>query len=185
MAWTRVRMIFPTNPDLADTLGRTDFDFENFYFLFSWIPNFKISRSQVSKFPEIWPWARLGLGLGPGLPGLGPSFWARAWARALRNSLGHLVSMLFFRSRFPYGCFFVQLFFRVAVFFVYWVRSRSFRCRVWFFCADFFGERHIAVPYQMKVFRIDFFRISFSYLFFGKVFVYMFFRTCFSYVSFS
>ena len=24
---------FPTNPDLADILGRTDFDFENFYFL--------------------------------------------------------------------------------------------------------------------------------------------------------
>ena len=23
---------FPTNPDLADILGRTDFDFENFYF---------------------------------------------------------------------------------------------------------------------------------------------------------
>ena len=24
---------FPTNPDLADILGRTDFDFENFQFL--------------------------------------------------------------------------------------------------------------------------------------------------------
>ena len=24
---------FPTNPDLADILGDTDFDFENFYFL--------------------------------------------------------------------------------------------------------------------------------------------------------
>ena len=24
---------FPTNPDLADILGRTDFDFDNFYFL--------------------------------------------------------------------------------------------------------------------------------------------------------
>ena len=23
---------FPTNPDLADILGRTDFDFDNFYF---------------------------------------------------------------------------------------------------------------------------------------------------------
>ena len=26
---------FPTNPDLADNLGRTDLDFENFYFLHS------------------------------------------------------------------------------------------------------------------------------------------------------
>ena len=24
---------FPANPDLADILGRTDFDFENFHFL--------------------------------------------------------------------------------------------------------------------------------------------------------
>ena len=24
---------FPANPDLADVLGRTDFDFENFHFL--------------------------------------------------------------------------------------------------------------------------------------------------------
>ena len=47
---------FPTNPDLADILGDTDFDFENFYFL-----DF------------------LGSQLGPGL---GPAWvWARAWAR--------------------------------------------------------------------------------------------------------
>ena len=45
--------VFPTNPDLAHILGRTDFDFENFYFL-----DF----------------------LGPHLgPGLGPP-WARAWS---------------------------------------------------------------------------------------------------------
>ena len=25
--------VFPTNPDLADILGDTDFDFDNFYFL--------------------------------------------------------------------------------------------------------------------------------------------------------
>ena len=25
--------VFPTDPDPADILGRTDFDFENFYFL--------------------------------------------------------------------------------------------------------------------------------------------------------
>ena len=46
---------FPTNPDLADILGRTDFDFENFYFL-----DFVGSQ--------------LGPNLGPGLgPGLGPA----------------------------------------------------------------------------------------------------------------
>ena len=46
---------FPTNPDLADILGRTDLNFDNFYFLDlldpkfpdfqelpdSWIPRFK------------------------------------------------------------------------------------------------------------------------------------------------
>ena len=60
---------FPTNPDLADILGDTDFDFdfENFYFWdFLGIPNFQISRSQISKFPEICPG-----------PGLGPAW---AWA---------------------------------------------------------------------------------------------------------
>ena len=54
----------PTNPDLADMLGRTDLDFEPLFFGFVWIPNFQISRFQISKFPEIW--------LGPGL--------GRAWA---------------------------------------------------------------------------------------------------------
>ena len=52
--WAR-EDFFPTNPDLADILGRTDFDFENFYFL-----DF----------------------LGPHLgPSLGPA-WAQAWAWA-------------------------------------------------------------------------------------------------------
>ena len=54
---------FPTNPDLADILGRKDFDFENFYFFdFFGIPNYQISRS-----PEIWP----GPGLGRAWAGLG------------------------------------------------------------------------------------------------------------------
>ena len=35
---------FPTKPDLADILGRTDFDFENFFFLFFF-------GSQISRFP--------------------------------------------------------------------------------------------------------------------------------------
>ena len=29
------------------------------------IPNFQVSRSQISKFPEIWPGPSLGPGLGP------------------------------------------------------------------------------------------------------------------------
>ena len=56
---------FPANPDLADILGRTDFDFENFYF-FDFLG------------PKFLAWAQLGPGLGSG--GLGPA-WARAWAR--------------------------------------------------------------------------------------------------------
>ena len=58
---------FPTNPDLANILGRTDFDFENFIFFFDfWVPNFWLG-------PTLGPaWARLGPGLGPGLgAGLG------------------------------------------------------------------------------------------------------------------
>ena len=37
MAWDGPKwgreILFPTNPDLADILGRMDFDFENFHFL--------------------------------------------------------------------------------------------------------------------------------------------------------
>ena len=57
---------FPTNPDLADILGRTDLNFENFYF-FDFLdskflgfqvprsPNSQISRSphlQIPRFPD-------------------------------------------------------------------------------------------------------------------------------------
>ena len=60
------------NPDLADILGRTDFDFENFIF-FDFLdlkfPDFQFPNFQKS-------------GSGPGLgPGMGRA-WARAWARA-------------------------------------------------------------------------------------------------------
>ena len=41
---------FPTNPDLADILGRTDLNFENFYFSGPRISGF--SGPQVSKFPD-------------------------------------------------------------------------------------------------------------------------------------
>ena len=63
--WAR-EDFFPTNPDLADILGRTDFDFENFYFLDFLGPHLG---------PDLGPaWAQLGPSLGPGLgPGLGPS----------------------------------------------------------------------------------------------------------------
>ena len=55
---------FPTNPDLADILGRTDLIFETFYFSIFLTPNFSISRSpdlqisgfpgpQISKFPDL------------------------------------------------------------------------------------------------------------------------------------
>ena len=47
---------FPTDPDLADILGDTDFDFENFhFFLFFGVPNSWLG-------PSLGPptWARLG-----------------------------------------------------------------------------------------------------------------------------
>ena len=62
---------FPTNADLANILGDTDFDFEIFY---------------VSIFlgPKFLAWAQLGPSLGPAWarlgPGLGPA-WATAWAQ--------------------------------------------------------------------------------------------------------
>ena len=55
---------FPTDPDLADILGRMDFDFENLYFLF-------VFGSKISRFPNFQKsslgqaWDGPGLGLGP------------------------------------------------------------------------------------------------------------------------
>ena len=52
------RGFFPTNPDLADNLGRMDMDFENFYFLDFLNPtflHFQVPRSpnpQISRFPD-------------------------------------------------------------------------------------------------------------------------------------
>ena len=43
---------FPTNPDLADILGRTDFNFENFYFFHFLDP--KILDFQVPKSMATW-----------------------------------------------------------------------------------------------------------------------------------
>ena len=54
---------FLANPDLADILGRTDFDFENFYF-------FDFFGSQIS-------------GLGPTWAPRGPTHLGPAWAHPL------------------------------------------------------------------------------------------------------
>ena len=40
---------FPTNPDLADILGRTDFDFENFHFWDPKFPDFQVPDFQISR----------------------------------------------------------------------------------------------------------------------------------------
>ena len=48
---------FPTNPDLADILGRTDLNFENFYFfhfLDSKFLDFQVPRFEISGNLEIW-----------------------------------------------------------------------------------------------------------------------------------
>ena len=55
----------PTNPDLADILGRTDFDFENFHFFDFWGP-------------------QLGPGLGPAWAGGVRRRWlAATWLRLI------------------------------------------------------------------------------------------------------
>ena len=63
---------FPTTPDLADILGRTDLDFENLIFLIFWTPNFWMSRSP--DFQNLAR-ARLGLALAELGPGQASSFW--------------------------------------------------------------------------------------------------------------
>ena len=71
MAWDGPKwgreVLFPANPDLADILGDTDFDFENFCFL-------DFLGSQISRFPgprfpnfQKSGLGPVGLGLGPGL----------------------------------------------------------------------------------------------------------------------
>ena len=62
---------FPTNPDLADILGRTDLDFENFHFFDFW--DLKFLDFQVPRFPksgpgQAWAWALGQARLGPSGP---------------------------------------------------------------------------------------------------------------------
>ena len=72
MAWDGSKwgreVFFPTNPDLADILGDTDFDFDNFIFL----------GSQIS-------------GLGPAWAQLGPTHLGRVW---VESGPGHLTSKM-------------------------------------------------------------------------------------------
>ena len=73
MAWDGPKWgqedFFPTNPDLADILGTTDLNFENFDFFDFLDPKF-LDFPQSSRFPEIWP--------GPGLTRVGPGLGQRA-----------------------------------------------------------------------------------------------------------
>ena len=62
---------FPTNPDLAGILGRTDLDFDNFSFfilLDPEFPNFQVLRFPGPQKSGLGP----GLGRGPGGPSAGP-----------------------------------------------------------------------------------------------------------------
>ena len=77
------KVLFPANPHLADILGDTHLDFGNVFIDFFWIRSFKISRVQISKFPEIWP----GPGLGWAWAGLGPGS-GQAWGGLGRGGLG-------------------------------------------------------------------------------------------------
>ena len=55
--------LFPTNPDLADILGRTDFDFDSFIFICFLdpkfadvqVPDFQISRNLAWVSPSVGP----------------------------------------------------------------------------------------------------------------------------------
>ena len=61
------RGLFPTNPNLAEILGKTDLDFETFHFFCFF--GFQISGFPGPQISKIWPLA----GLGPGQAGLEPS----------------------------------------------------------------------------------------------------------------
>ena len=70
-------VFFPTNPDLANILGRTDFDFENFCFWRPKFPDFLVPDFQISRNLA---WATLG----PGWASLGPGQACRHGSSAER-----------------------------------------------------------------------------------------------------
>ena len=73
-------VLFPANPDLADILGDTDFDFENVFLIFV--------GSQISGLGPAWAHP-LGPGVGPPTwARLGPTHLGPAWAHPLGPSLG-------------------------------------------------------------------------------------------------
>ena len=92
---------FPTNPDLPNILGRTDFEFENFYFFVFLDPKFP--GLIFPKFPEIW--SGPGLGRGPGLarlgPGLGPCENSKVQQAALGDTDFDFENLDFLDPRFP------------------------------------------------------------------------------------
>ena len=117
MAWDGPKwgreFFFSANPDLADILGRTDLDFENFYILVF----FGYQIFWISKSPDFQNLARARLGpgqagqgwqgrvrpAGPGqakLAGLGSTGCAKpAGLGCLKMMRNHLFSMLFLWSR--------------------------------------------------------------------------------------
>ena len=73
--------LFSTNPDLADILGDTDFDFQNFNFLDFLAPN--LGPAGPGLGPKLGP--KLGPGLGPGLGPDAAGAAAGAAGRILRS----------------------------------------------------------------------------------------------------
>ena len=59
---------FPTNPDLATILGRTDLDFDNFHLFYFFVEsqNLASHAGLGSGLGLAWPWPGLGRGLGLG-----------------------------------------------------------------------------------------------------------------------
>ena len=85
--WGREDFV-PTNPDLADILGRTDLDFENLFLLdFSGFQIPRFPGPQKSGLGQAWA------GLGPGWAGLGPGL-GRAWALGRVGPSGGLTNII-------------------------------------------------------------------------------------------
>ena len=102
MAPNGARMMFPTNPDLANISGRTDLDFENFYFL-----DFFDSKFPDVQVPRFLAWAglgRAGAGLRLSVPFPSPNFSSSSaalihWTQTERINKHQYQRILFYRSR--------------------------------------------------------------------------------------